>query len=449
VNKYSGRQNSGDRWGNLPRSLVAALFAILVSFLVAPASAGALPFNTAREPLFPDNTDVRKALRRVVLAPSDEAIRVGSQVFVQNADGRHVKFEVRANATSFYLLFINEAAGRFPLFSQGSYIIKRNRKDGAFVQAKVFIQTNPDFFVRMFPAGDHTTMDLYLAGERVYSGVPVARAFPDVLFLPFSDVMEMTSGIVSWGALFPPEDLSLYEPVRKMVSTLRPALSTLPDAEDGAMDEEGRLVFIESLVLQKNQVGFNCSGFAKWVADSIYQPATGNYLTIDELKEKQLGTRGHRYSRRREDERDPYFGLDWSRNIATAFLRVEYPGADIGPEAADVRSVPFSRYVEDVGFKISELDRILYLLAVREPGNFYIGSVNKEFGSDPPLRQHVHVVVLFPFFKADGTFEVSVMERNVETSVKSLEDRYPGDDIHLVRVRAEDACVPPVIEYSR
>jgi hypothetical protein len=147
-----------------------------------------------------------------------------------------------------------------------------------------------------------------------------------------------------------------------------------------------------------------------------------------------------------EDARDPYFGLDWTRNIAVALMQLDHPGTELAPTAADVREVPFSQYVRNVGYPVVDMKEVLYLLAIQDPGYFYLGSVNKEFGTDPVLRQHTHVVVLFPYFTGDGKFRVSVMERNVETSLQSLADRYPDDFIHLVRIRAERNYVPPVIK---
>jgi hypothetical protein len=401
---------------------------------------------------FPDNADVRRFLRDRVLAPKDHVLDgTFEQVFRRGATDGRVKYEVRTQNGYFYLLFLNEVETltgekTFPVYGAGSYIIKRKNSDGSFVQAKIFLQTDPGFFVRLFPDGKRTRMDVYGAGERLYHDVIVAAPFEQLLFAPFSRVMSMTGAIVDWPLLVPDVDPARYEAVRTMVRRARAALPTLPDAEDGAMDENGRLVFIESLVLQEGQPGFNCSGFAKWICDGIAKPRTGSYLSIERLKEKHLDYRGHRWSARREDERDPYFGLDWSRNLAVALLSLDDPGREPGPEAADVTEVRYARYVEDVGYPVGELRRILYTLAIEEPGHFYIGSVNQEFGSDPVLRQHVHVAVFFPYFDAAGRFSVAVLERNVETDLESLGERYPGSYVHLVRVRAHEEFTPPVIE---
>ncbi|MFW6223529.1 MAG: hypothetical protein ACOC4A_01445 [Spirochaetota bacterium] len=420
--------------------------------LVSAAPAGALSFEGAPESRIPENSDVRRYLRSRILAPTDEVLsEERGQVYRQGVSDTRVKYEVRTQNGSFYLLFLNEiphvrANDGFPVYGAGSYVIKRSLSDGSFTQAKIFLQTDPDFFVRLFPDEARTLMDVFVAGDRLYNDIVVPVPFEQVLFAPLPRLMDMTEAIVDWSLAVPRVETDRYEAVRVMVERAREGLSTLPDAEDGAMNEDGELVFIESLVLQEGQPGFNCSGFAKWIGDGIAKPRSGEYLPIERLKEKHLDYRGHRWSARREEERDPYFGLDWSRNLAVALLEIENPGREYGPEDADVRRVRHTRYVEDVGYPVDDMRRVLYLLAVDEPGHFYIGSVNQEFGSDPVLRQHVHVAVFFPYFDENGRFRVTVLERNVETDLDSLADRYPDSNVHLVRVRADEAFTPPVIE---
>jgi len=225
-----------------------------------------------------------------------------------------------------------------------------------------------------------------------------------------------------------------------MVERIRKDLPLLPDAEDGAMDKNGKLVFIKSAKSQERLPGFNCSGFAKWVADGLYKPRTGSYLDIEDLKKKQLSIRGNRITNRYEEERDPFFGLDWTRNIAQIL------SGSSDPEGQDVRNLPYGRYREDIGFPMDELKGILFYLAVREPGTFYLGSINREYGNEPILRQHYHIVVLFPYFLETGEFRVVVFERNVESDLASLNKRYPGDFIHLVRIEADTIFNPPRIE---
>ena len=207
------------------------------------------------------------------------------------------------------------------------------------------------------------------------------------------------------------------------------------------MDEEGRYVFIGSGEPQGGSGGLNCSGFAKWISDGFYYGLTGRYLAIEPLKEKHLEYRGNRWSLRFEDERDPYFGLDWSRNLAAYLWRARgYAGA--GPEDFDVRRVEYLSYREDVGYPVETLKALMFLEATANPGHFYIGSLNREYGSEPVLRQHFHMVVLFPYFTPSGDLQVAVFDRNREVTLEGTADRYAGSYIHLVRMPIGDSFTP-------
>ncbi|MFP4484540.1 MAG: hypothetical protein ACLFO1_06760 [Spirochaetaceae bacterium] len=428
-----------------------ALVLNILLILVAGSAIAAVPVESVEELRLPENFEARRALKELIVAPRREAMRSPERVIRQVVGAEAVRYEMRTQNGHFYLLFTNREDDEFAVYNRGSYIIKRRLDDGAFVQVKVFYRSDPGFFVRMFPEGNRTVMDLYVGGVRTYRDVVIPASFGSILIEPFAAVQRMTRDIIRWEELQRVESLRAYESVARMVETARRELPHLPDAEDGAMSADGSLVFIESLVLQDQLPGFNCSGFAKWICDGIAHPATGSFLEIEPLKEKHLDLRGHQWSRLQEEERDPYFGLDWSRNLARHIAAIEPDGSSgelPHPEALDVRSVPFSSYVEDVGFPVSELPRIMYFLALREPGHFYIASLSRDFGEDPPLRQHVHVAVLFPYFDADGSFRTAVMERNVETSLESLERRYGEDYIHLVRIRARRDFVPPRIRTT-
>ncbi|TVQ40647.1 MAG: hypothetical protein EA384_02415 [Spirochaetaceae bacterium] len=415
------------------------LFALMTAANAAGFSGGQGVNHT-----IPEHNETRRRLVGLITGPLSTVTASRPTTYRQLSGSARVRFESRDGGDHVYLLFLNEQRGRFPIVGRGNWVIRRRAQDGAFDQVKIFLADHPDFFARIFPRGPRSTMDVILAGQTVYRGVGVPFAFEQLLQRPFADIQHATGSLVDWRLFWPADAAAQYAAVETMVDRLRPALAMLPDAEDGAMDRHGNLVFIESLVLQDQEPGFNCSGFAKWVVDGIYHSYTGNYLDIQSLRTRHIGLRGHGWSDRYEQQRDPYFGLDWSRNLALAALRLDHPTASTDPTAADVGSLTFARAVPHVGFAVDELRAVLYLLARNEPGHFYIGSVNREFGSAPSLRQHVHIVVIFPYFDAAGRYQVVVMERNVESSVASLQRRYSGDAIHLVRIRASERFQPPI-----
>ncbi|GAB4366061.1 MAG: hypothetical protein Kow009_02880 [Spirochaetales bacterium] len=387
-----------------------------------------------------ENVEARRSFRQLFVSSLDELQRFRERVVVQrNGDGR-VQVRTEETGEAVYILFLNERDGKFPLYSAGSWILKRDKKTGALLQVKIFFRTEKECFLRLFPKDGRTTMDVYLFGSLLYEAVPIGVSLSMLLTEPFQEILDRTRSTVNWSVLTGEVDPVSFDSIRFMVRKIREELPHLPDAEDGAMDRNGRLVFIESLKAQSGLPGFNCSGFAKWVADGLYEPRKGEYLDIDALKEKPLSRRGSRITRRFEDDRDPFFGLDWTRNIACTLAEAS------DPEAEDVRDVPFWKYREDVGYPVEEIEGILFTLSLQEPGYFYLGSINREFGTDPVLRQHVHVVVLFPYFDETGQLIVNVFERNVETGLSTLKQRFHGNFIHLVRIKADTVFDPPRIE---
>ena len=89
----------------------------------------------------------------------------------------------------------------------------------------------------------------------------------------------------------------------------------------GAIDSEGKYT-------TDSNNGLNCSGFIKWIADGFYMPIRKQnnelplYMSLQALRTKHPNSRGDRYTNLFEDIRDPYFGLDWTRNIAISLANL-------------------------------------------------------------------------------------------------------------------------------
>ena len=382
----------------------------------------------------PENYEARIAMREIITAPTSDVLEADTRVLEQLSDGARVNYMVKVQNDSFYQLFINENEGRFPLYGEGSYIIKRSLEDGRFIQIKVFLKNHTECFVRLYPLDDRAMMEVVLYGRAVYKGINLPYSFSDVLVEPFSEIMEASAGIVDWALILPEPGEYIYNDKMALSSAVRRALPHLRDADDGALDADGSYVFIEDLSPQpENPGGFNCSGFVKWVADAFYWRAAGEYMSVADLKTKHPDLRGHRWSSRHEDDRDPYFGLDWTRNIAAAVAAAEGRGST-AYEAVDVRNIPWSDYTDDIGYPVTDLKLIMYYLAVNEPRNIYLASVNVPWGTGPVLQQHVHTAVLVPYIDRNGGFNDVVFERNFESTAELLAERYPGAHIHLVRI---------------
>jgi hypothetical protein len=405
-----------------------------------PASALALP----------ENWQARALLRETIFASVGDAAAHRSVVIEQSEGVPRVSFQTQKQSGFLYLVFANPAGRDYPLDAAGTFIIKRSMKDGSFVQAKVFLQDDPGCYLRLFPQDDRTLMDIYLFGEPFQAQLYLPVPFDRLLTASIAHIMELSSAAVDWPSVLAPAQGPGDQRLSRIVATLRARLSGLRDMDDGAMDRDGRMVFIATgAPAPAGKGGFNCSGFAKWVVDGFYAPLTGKESDIAALKSRDSMREG-RWSARYEEELDPYFGLDWTRGLARSIARAR-TGTLPDDEEVDVRDAAHVPYIKDVGYPVPSLQVVLYFLARKNPGTIYLGSVNapsleaSQEGT-PTLRQHHHVIVLFPFFDPRGAFRVVVMERNLETSLASLDRRYALEYVHLVRLDSEGEFSLPRIE---
>lgn len=330
----------------------------------------------------------------------------------------------------------------------GQELYRIERRDSSVgIEEQIILREHPRLALRLYNRSTYR-LDVLLDGHAIQRNINIGAI--DREQLSVSRLLEMSGRKVDWARLLPAAAMKQegkgLGSTEQLIAQLRPLLPTLPDAEDGATDEQGRLVKIETGTIINEGGGFNCSGFSKWVIDGLLFPISKRYLSISQLKQRQLQQRGHSISARYEQERDPYFGLDWSRALAAAYYRAQHNvDHETAVRAVSVRSVPYFSYVDDIGYAVSDLQAVLYLLALQEPHNFYVGSLNKDFGSSPRLRQHFHIALLFPYFTADGEFKVAVLERNRETDFAEFIARNRDIDIHLVRASSSTHFAPPRI----
>jgi hypothetical protein len=257
-----------------------------------------------------------------------------------------------------------------------------------------------------------------------------------------------------------------YRDLRNFIAQVRSRLPEVRFADDGAIDEGGNYVYINSLERQDEPEGLNCSGFVKWIVDGLLRPLTGERLPIGPLKEP-FGQRGSSFTEPWESIRDPFFGLDWTRHLASRAMTTLRSSAYGGLDEIEVQKQPFSQvivrekntsalrsypgFLKDAGFGFEGLHPLLYTLAIDEPGRIYLASINTEMGPPatpdnlrgrPRMRQHFHIAVLVPFFNEYGTFQVAVFESAEETSFTNFKTRYPGHAVNLVRIPIDSPFNP-------
>jgi len=420
-----------------------------------------------------DDSAFRASIKQTWLSDSPGRVLARPRVLHNLPGGGRLELRVQAARDEFMVILAREltgsrrtaATGQFPGWAQGSWILTRRRDTGAALRIRIFLRSDPYAYVQFRPfTDDKCQMDVVLYDAYVVRSLPLPVSLERLYTMPLSDTFKLA------GDKFPvryfepnPAD---YRDHRQFIAKVRERLPELDFADDGAIDQTGRYVYIETGLAQRQPVGLNCSGFAKWLIDGILRPATGERMEIPPLK-APFGERGTSFTEPWEESRDPFFGLDWIRNLASQAWTTLRSPAFGSLDEIEVRRQPFSRviirngssatvqsytgFLENAGYGTEGLHALLYTLAVDEPGRFYLAAVNNEGGPPaaaanprglPRMRTYFHVAALVPYFTEQGVFQVAVFESAAETSFNAFKTRYPGHYVSLVRVPIETAFDP-------
>ena len=412
-----------------------------------------------------ENSWFRETPGRVMAKrPETHTLRGGTRIQVRvEASGQ--------NREEFAIVLAREQNGAYSGWAQGSWVLIRrrdNNPEGSRI--RVFLRSDYNTYIQFRPFNEEKCLlDVVIYDAYLIRSLPIPIPFERLYVLPIEAAFE-AAGNRFPRRYFDPEP-GLYRDSRTFVAAVRSRLPGLTFADDGAIDENGEYVFINSLKLQDSsgtggRAGLNCSGFAKWVVDGILKPHTGERLPITPLK-APFEFRDSSLTEPWEELRDQYFGLDWCRNLASRAMTVLRSPSFSTLEEIEVRDWPFSQlilrqtgssnvnsypgFLRNAGFGLEGLHPLLYTLAIDEPGRIYLAAVNNEIGAPitpdnprglPLLRQYYHVAVLVPYFNEQGNFQVVVFESAEETSFNKFKNRYPGQYVNLVRIPVDGKFDP-------
>jgi len=447
------------------KSILGKLLLPLFCLALAAQPAFGLDLPVAR---IPDDSILRARVRDAWLVESPARVLAMPRTQHNLDGGGRVEIRALGRPSEILVVFARQhhTCGQFPGWAQGSWEFTRSRSTGAITKVRAFPRSDSNTFVQFRPFGhDRVQMDVLIYDAYVVRGQTLPVSMDRLSVMPLNDILHLA------GSGFP---VRLFEPnpndfrdQRQFIANVRERLPELSFADDGAIDQSGRFVYIATGEEQRGRPGLNCSGFAKWLIDGILRPITGERLPIPPLREP-FGDRGSSFTDHFEELRDPFFGLDWIRNLASRAGTVLRSPAFGTLEEIEVRKQPFSQvimrrgsnvtvrsfpgFLENAGYGIEGLLPLLYILAIDEPGRFFLAAVNNEMHAPttpdnlrgrPRMRQYFHVAALVPYFDERGVFQVAVFESAAETSINRFKNRYAlGHHVSLVRVPLERAFDP-------
>lgn len=450
------------------------LSVVLLMFSVLPC------FALYNKQGIPDSSEVRKSLVQSWFTASVEQVRSNkTELYINNVG---TVFQVRSEENGKDLLIIVAPQEKlavdvyteqgksssyidvYPLDSPGSWVLLRDVDTGKPIQIRYYFAADSDVFVQFRPYGTKTVADFVVYGSFAARSVPVGIAFERLYTASFSAIQDLTKRTLPWEySDIVPE---LYNPVLQMISVIREQQERFFAAEDAAYDENGEPVNILSNtprivaedVIEAEGLSFSSAGFLKWIIDGLVVPLAGGYTKIEPLLVSTAENKTGSFADVKSQIFDLDFSLNWTRNLAAAALSV-YSGKNYyyTDSGCDVTIEPFSStqstqgwtnnlgYLKDSGYSISSLKPLLYVLAVTEPGRFFLGAIRQTDAtnpSSPEVHFFTESVALFPYFDSNGRFDVVVFENGQELTLDSLLKKYSDTQIHLVRVNASERFFP-------
>lgn len=428
----------------------------------------------------PDSSEIRKKLVDTwFTAPVDE---VRARTTELHANNIGTVFQVRVEETNSDLIVIvapreklqvdvyaesgkyTTALDVYPADIPGSWVLYRDRNSGNPLQVRYYFAGDSDVYIRFRPSGTKTLADFILFGAYAAKGVPVGVPFERMYSASFSEIQSLTGNTLPWEYtdIVP----GLYHPVLQMIAVVRENLPRFFDVDDAAYNEDGNPVFISTgksrtvndEVLDVDGLSFSSAGFLKWIVDGLVIPLAGSYTKIEPLMMPTLEFRSGSFSDVASNTYNLTFSLDWTRNLAAAALSV-FSGRNYYyyNSGCDVVLEPFASeqgsggwvnslgYLKNTGYRIDTLKPLLYVLAVSEPGRFYLGAIRQTDSSrpdEPEVHFFTESAAFFPYFDSTGKFNVVVFENGKELTLDAFMKKYEGSYVHLERINASERFFP-------
>ncbi|MDR0539461.1 MAG: hypothetical protein LBG74_03005 [Spirochaetaceae bacterium] len=401
-----------------------------------------------------DDSALRRQIEADWFSEAPGRVMANKKFIATLADGARVEIKILYGANDFTVSLAREENGVFSGWNAGSWAYTRTHK-GEPVRLRFFPRSDPYTFIQFRPFNHNKSFaDIVIYDAYISSEWAIPGSFESILVKPLPDIIAGLAGAPLH--YFEPKPDN-YRDARSLARNIRRYTENLRYEDDGAINKNGEYVFIKTGEPMGKDAGLNCSGYSKWVVDGILKPVTGSRLDINALK-TPVGGRGSNYTDIYESLRDPYFGLDWVRNLAAAAGRAFKGESFAALDEIEVRQAPFSTiitraghasanrfypgFLSEAGFGIEGLGPLLYTLAIDEPGYIYLGAINNDLGPRPRMRQYFHIAVFIPYFDDAGVFHVTLFESASENSFNRFRIRYPGHYINLVRIPVEGRFEP-------
>lgn len=313
----------------------------------------------------------------------------------------------------------------------------------------IFFKPTRQIYMTVFPYGERCRADAVVYGQRIYNGTVLPISWEKAAEKNFEDLIRTSKAVWDWDLLLAQQNKTQTRTVLAVEKQIDEKLPDLKLADYKAMSETGKWTDIAD-GSEYSRALVNSFGFVKWIADGFYRPATGRLMNLNDLVLKHFEEAPNNHWLIKETfRRNPYFGLDWIKNIGLKLNRLTLPDATVGE--IEVKSIPFYGFTETAGIHTSALPFVLYWLAAENPSKFYLISYSSPspWSEDRTLLEHSKTAVAFPTIDYRGLLSVAYYENGIKIPIEQIEERIKDANIFLIGVELLPLFhLPPVKNLS-
>ncbi|MCR5217130.1 hypothetical protein [Treponema sp.] len=350
----------------------------------------------------------------------------------------------------------------------GSWVLTRNKATGKAENIQWYFNKDASVYIQFKPVGSKTYGDMIILGMYAARSVAIGVPFNRLYTASFLDIHRWTEKSLPWKnvEVIPGQ----YRDILTMIQIIREKIPSIDYAPDLCYNEEGKLYSIlknkpftlineedgsEYIPEDNGRLSLSGAGFIKWIVDGIIEPVTGKNTAIAELEQPTVYFDSTSKNGVISQEASITFALDWVRNLAAKAVSVrtgrsftfENGGVDVNVKifSSDIQNgkvVDNTGYIPDTGYEFKNLKAMLYVLAVREPGWFYIAAVKQHSAIKHDEFVFSDTAVFFPYFDDSGKFDCAVFMNGKEVSFEDYLSLYKNAYIHLNRVKSSEYFYP-------
>ena len=369
----------------------------------------------------------------------------------------------------------------YPYDLQGSWILFKSKKTENPLSVRWYFNKDSQIFAE-FSCQNQPNINSQMRktrnDEKVYASfvlynmflaksIPVGLSIEDLFTISFDDLVELSKNAFPWD--YAKIETYLYEDNLQMIGVIREKLETIFYEHDACYDGDFRPVRIstgleraESARIEKAKdknskytISLDEFGFTKWIVDGLVRPISGSLLELAPLKAQTVEFKAGSKADVLMDKSNVYFGLDWVRNLAAAYRSVTsgsiYNAKNSGCEvmihpfsaqatSQGVKSIPL--YLKDNGYSVDCLKALFYVLAIQEPGRFYLGALREIDENTPENPYYVRTLAFFPYFDEKENFGVAVFENGKEYELEDFIKNNSEKFVNLVRLQSSQRFYP-------